>query len=78
MRIPSPEPKYDFQNEAAFRREVERSLQNPQLPSFARYTFANLPAAGTKMDGRLVFDTTNNRFVGYAAGVRFYVAGTLF
>lgn len=79
FRVPDPEPKYDHQNEIAFRREVERALsENPSLPNFTRYTNANLPAAGAKMDGRLVFDTTNNRFVGYANGVRFYVAGTLF
>lgn len=79
FRSPDPGTTYDHNNERSFRREVERALsENPQLPNFTRYTFANLPAAGAKMDGRIVFDTTNNRFVGYAAGVRFYVAGTLF
>lgn len=79
FRSPDPGEKFDQDNERAFRREVERALsENPQLPNLTRYTFANLPAAGAKMDGRLVFDTTNNRFVGYAAGIRFYAAGTPF
>lgn len=79
FRAPDPEPKYNNENERAFRREVERALsENPLLPNFTRYTFANLPAAGAKMDGRIVFDTTNNRLVGYAAGIRFYIAGTVF
>lgn len=79
FRVPDPEPKYDHKNEIAFRREVEHALSEPsQLPNLTQYTFGNLPAAGAKMNGRLVFDTTNNRFVGYAAGIRFYVAGTPF
>lgn len=39
---------------------------------------ASLPAAGATFNGVIAFDTTNNRFVFYVGGNRYWIAGTSF
>lgn len=53
----------------------------PVVPSkIARYlidTFVNLPAGSAANDGTIAYDTTNNRIIYYAGGVRRASAGAM-
>lgn len=52
-------------------------LAKPALVRFIIGTFASLPAGSATNDGTIAYDTTNNRIIYYAQGVRRASAGAM-